>query len=108
MLYILDDVSKFCADTVVVWKTIGNVIKIIQLLIPIALVLWGLIDLGKAVLAGDEKERKEATTALLKRFLYGVLVFFVFAIVKGAVGLVGAGDTLNSKCWECVSKPKSC
>ena len=108
MIFILDTVESFCSETVEIWKLIGNVIWIIQLLIPIALVLWGLIDLGKAVLAGDEKERKEATSTLLKRFLYGILVFFIFAIVKGVVKLVDRGDTLNSKCWQCVASPKKC
>ena len=108
MLFVLDDVANFCNETKEIWKLIGNIIWIIQILIPVAVVLWGLIDLGKAVLAGDEKERKEATTTLLKRFLYGVLVFFVIVIVKGVVNLAGKGDTLNTTCWTCVTKPKNC
>ena len=108
MLFVLDEVSNFCVETKDVWKLIGNVIRIIQILIPVALVLWGLLDLGKAVLAGDEKERKEATSTLLKRFLYGILVFFVIAIVKGVVNLAGKNDQLSSTCWTCVTKPTSC
>ena len=109
MLFILaDEVATFCEQTKEIWRLLGNVIRIIQILIPVALVLWGLIDLGKAVLAGDEKERKEATSTLLKRFLYGILVFFVVAIVKGVVNLVGRGNDLNSTCFTCVTTPSSC
>ena len=100
-------VASFCEQTASIWRLIGNVIRIIQILIPVALVLWGLIDLGKAVLAGDEKERKEATSTLLKRFLYGVLVFFVVAIVKGVVNLAGKGSDLKEVCFVCATSPTS-
>ena len=35
-------------------------VRILQIIIPVALILWGTIDMGKAVIAGDEKKIKEA------------------------------------------------
>lgn len=107
VLFILSDVTDtFCKDTYQIWRLVGRIIKIIQLVIPALLVLWGLLDLGKATLSGDEKERKEALSTLLKRFLYGLAVFFVIAIVKGVVHVVNKDDEgIKSTCWSCVEKP---
>jgi Na+-driven multidrug efflux pump len=108
MLFILDEVANFCNDTKEIWQLIGRVVTIIQYLVPLALLVWGIIDLFKAVLSGDEKERKEATSAFLKRLLYGLAVLFLVVIVKGIVRLAGKGDSLNSTCWTCVTSPKKC
>ena len=105
---ILDAVADFCTETKRIWQLIGNVIKLLQYAIPILLVLLGSLDLGKAAIAGDEKEIKEAQKMLIKRIVYGVVIFFAFIIVKGVFGLIGEQSATNSKCFECVEKPSSC
>ena len=42
---------------------------LVQLGIPIVLIILGTIDLGKAVIASDEKEVKAAQSRLIKRFI---------------------------------------
>ena len=42
-----------------------TVLKIMQIGIPVLLIIFGTIDLGKAVMAGDEKEIKAATSILV-------------------------------------------
>ncbi len=108
MLFILDGVSNFCENTVQIWVLVGNVVKIIQIVIPVMLVLWGALDIGKAVMAGEEKEIKEAQGLLIKRVIWAVVIAFIFIIVKGLMGLVNTNDEVTSyKCWKCVEKPKS-
>ena len=99
----------FCATTVGIWKFIGEIIYIIRIVIPILIVLLGTIDLGKAVLAGEEKTVKEAQKSFIKRLIYGVAIFFIFTIVEVIFGLLGVntdkGDT--KICWDCATKPHS-
>lgn len=98
---------NFCAQTAGIWKLVGEVIYIIRIGIPIIVVLLGTLDLGKAVIAGEDKKIKEAQKAFIRRLIYGVAIFFVFTIVKMVFGLLNVdldkGD--NKICWQCASKP---
>ena len=66
----------FCQDSAEIWKLIGQVINIFKIVIPIIIVLLAMVDLGKAVMAGEEKEIKTAQKMLIKRLVYGVVIFF--------------------------------
>ena len=68
---------------------IYKILQIFWILIPIALIVFGTIDLGKAVIASDEKEVKAAQTRLINRFIYAALVFFVPILVSAVMNLVG-------------------
>lgn len=81
-----------------------GVFPLVQIGIPILLIVFGTIDLGKAVISSDEKEVKQAQGRLIKRFIYAALVFFVVTFVTAVMGIVakgGEGDTEGWKaCWE--------
>ena len=81
-----------------------GVFPLVQILIPIGLIIYGTIDLGKAVIASDEKEVKAAQSRLIKRFIYAALIFFVVTIVSALMSIVstgGEGDTNSwSDCWR--------
>ena len=72
---------------------IKSVFNIIQFLIPIALIIMGAIDLGKAVLSSDDKEIKQATSKLIKRAIAAVAIFFIVLLVKLIMGLVTDSGT---------------
>ncbi len=97
----------FCAGTAPVWEFVGEIIYIIRIVIPILIVLLGTIDLGKAVLAGEEKTVKEAQKSFIKRLIYGVAIFFIIPIVGVIFGLLGVNtDSGDGKiCWVCATKP---
>ena len=59
-----------------------NIIKIIQILTPIILIILGMIDFGKAVVASDERQMKESSSKFIRRVIAAVIIFFVIAIVK--------------------------
>jgi hypothetical protein len=77
------------------------ILKILQIAIPIALLIFGTLDLGKAVMAGDEKEIKGATNILIKRVVAAVAVFLLILIVSVVTGWVG-GDEWKA-CWGAAS-----
>ena len=74
----------------------------LQILIPIALILWGTIDMGKAVIAGDEKKIKEAQKPFIKRLISAVIVFLIPFILNLVIGVVAEGSnaTAWTKCWN--------
>lgn len=76
---------------------IKYVLLIIQILVPIFLVIFGSIDLFKGVYAQKEDEIKKGQQTFIKRLIAGVLVFFVYAIVKLLISAV-AGDENVMQC----------
>ena len=84
-----------------------GILKYICILIPIALILVGVFDLGKAVIASDEKEVKAAQSRLIKRVIYAIVVFLVPQLVSLIMGIVSIGvndgSTENwATCWNSV------
>lgn len=91
-----------CTDLEPVINFLKAILSIIQWGVPILLIVMGSIDLGKAVLASDDKEIKGATSKLIKRAIAAVAIFFIPMLVNMLVGMVGdAGAKEGSfvKCW---------
>lgn len=89
------------------WNVLGFLIKTIWYGVPVLLIVLGMVDLGKAVVASKEDEVKKATKAFGKRFLYAVGVFLVVWIVTIVLNLVAnlGGDKVDgtagwSTCWD--------
>lgn len=101
--------TTFCGETAGIWRFIGYVIHIIRMAIPIIIILLGTLDLGKAVIGGDDDKIKSARKSFIMRIVYGVAIFFVFPIVETIFGLLGADITSgNAKiCYTCAKKPNS-
>ena len=86
----------------------NGIFPIIQIGIPIIFVVFGTLDLGKAVIAGKEDEMKNAQKMLIKRCVYAVLVFFVVTIVSLVFGLFDSTKPYNEiegpgdwySCWS--------
>ena len=94
-----------------VMTLVGYIVHAIWIGIPILLIVFGMIDLGKAVIASKEDEVKKATKAFGKRFLYAVGVFAVVWIVTTVFSLVaklGLKDVDSAStsswqgCWACI------
>lgn len=90
---------------------IGWVVFLIQVGIPIILIILGMLDLGKAVIASKEDEIKKAKKAFGQRFLYAAAVFLVVWAVKLVMGFIptmfGDADVSNTTswqgCWSCIA-----
>ena len=94
-----------------VWSIVNLIINLIMIGIPILLIVFGMYDLGKAVIASKEDEVKKATKALGRRFLYAVGVFLVVWVVtfifSNLANLVGNEENLSEKdtnAWHVCSK----
>ncbi len=71
---------------------VHDVILIIQIMVPVLLIIWGMLDLGKAVIAQKDDEIKKGQQTLIKRITAAAIVFFVIVIVKLLVGVVATGS----------------
>ena len=107
--------SNFCLDLYPVIRILKTIFTLLQWAIPIVLILFGTIDLGKAVIASKEDEMKKAQQTLIKRVIYAVVIFFLFTIVSLVMRLVGdsqvkkgdedSADNVGwSYCWTHLSE----
>ena len=71
---------------------LDGVLTIIKILVPIALIVFGSVDLCKAVMAGKDEDIKKAQKLLGQRALAAVAVFFLGSIVQLLFGLAGEDD----------------
>lgn len=82
------------------------VVRILQIVVPIGLILMGTIDMGKAVIAGDEKKMAEAKKPFVKRIISAVIVFCIPFLVNVFVSLVTT-NTEYKGCWDAAkTKPE--
>ena len=82
-------------------RTISTIVNILKVAVPILVVLFGLIDLGKAVMSAKEDDIKKNQGLLIKRLIIAVLVFFVITLVQFLVSLVGGDKEKYSNCFDC-------
>ena len=83
-------------------KVISIVYKLIQFIVPVLLIIFGMIDLVKGITAQKEDEIKKGQQIFIKRLVTGVVVFFIFVFVKLFVSLLADGNSASiMDCVEC-------
>ena len=100
------EILGFCAETASVWKVLGYLVLIIKIVIPLLLIIFGMIDLGKAVISSDDKAIKTSVSTLIKRFIAAIAIFFVPTLVSAVFNMIGitAEDTNDYNiCVQCVT-----
>lgn len=75
----------------------STIVTVIKIGIPIVLIFLGMLDLGKAVMANDEKVMKEAQGRLIKRFIYAIIIFLLVAIVQMIFSMIGNASKESDK-----------
>ena len=115
MLNILDTVNTtLCAGIEVpdeMFNLVSMIIRIIKIVVPILLIIWGMIDFAKSVIAKKEDDIKAYRKAFINRLISAILVFLVITIVQLAVNLVSGvekqshieGQTTGD-IWACSKK----
>lgn len=106
-MYFLDDITAICSDLAPFINLVKHgIIPIIQIVIPILLIVLGMFDLGKAVVASKEDEIKAAQKLLIKRVIYAVLIFMIVLIIKTVFSIVvnsgtGVSGEETGNWWTC-------
>ena len=96
--------ESFCNDTANVWQVVGWIMLVFKIIIPLLLIIFGMLDLGKAVTSNKEDEIKKATASLMRRAIAAVVIFFIPTLVGVIMNLVDNGDKYKD-CARCISNP---
>ena len=106
-MFLLDtSVSGFCADTASIWGLLGYVIMVFKIVIPLLLIILGMIDLGKAVVASDDKAISKSVNTLIQRFVAAIIMFFIPTIVSAIFNATtnsGVTKDSNNICVQCLT-----
>lgn len=101
-------------------RILGYVIEVCKWIAPLLIIIFGMIDYGKAVVSNDEQALKKATGALVRRFIAGVSIFLVPTLIvailnitidtdiNGKEGKTTIGDTNFGICTKCLFDPGNC
>ncbi len=115
LIYMLDAADSTLCEGILVPNVLFNVVSTIitgiKIVVPILLVIWGMLDFAKSVVAKKEEDIKKYQKAFVSRLISALVVFLIIFIVQFAVNLIsGVEDTSNpdgttvSDIWSCSKK----
>lgn len=89
-----------------VFGLLRAVLNLIRIFVPILLLIFGTLDLAKAIIAGKEDEMKKFQSALIKRILYAAVVFLIPTFVLFITDFLATNgvDEANSNWKDCLQK----
>lgn len=106
---VLAETSDYCigligGDETGIPNIVGNIIHWlylgIQIIVPLLLIIFGMIELAKAITAQKEDEIKKAQAGLLKKAVVAIIVFLVFSLTKFVFNFAQG----NGGAWKCVDQ----
>lgn len=98
--------AEFCAQSAYLWRILGYIVLILRIAIPLILIVLGMVDLGKAVVASKDDAINKAVSQLIRRFIAAVAVFFVPIIVSALFNVLKLADITSGDaniCFQCVT-----
>lgn len=99
---------SICTSLAPIWQIIGWVLWVFKIVIPIVIIIFGMIDLGKAVVASKDDEIKKSVKSLVMRAIAGIIIFFIPTLVGAIFSLVGEFNSNRAeydKCSACITNP---
>ena len=83
-------------------KLSSEIFTLIEIAIPVLLVIMGTIDMIKGITANKEDEIVKGRKMFVSRLIVGVIIFFIFVIVKTTVNFLDSDNSANIiDCMEC-------
>ena len=80
---------------------VSAIVLLIKIAVPVLLIIFGMLDLGKAVVAAKEDEIKKGQQTFIKRLITAVIIFFVIQLVQIIVRFVSSNDENIVGCFNC-------
>ena len=106
--------TKICSDSGLIptYKFIGNIIRIAKIFIPIIIIVYGMVDLFRALTSAKPEEITKSLKTLLYRAIAGVLVFFLPAIINLIFSWVDNWssnyENETKSCFNCIWDVSNC
>lgn len=82
-------------------NTVHTIIVVIKIAVPIIVVIFGMMDLFKGLIAQKEDEIKKGQQIFIKRLIAAAIVFFVVSIVQFLVSFVSSDEPGIMNCANC-------
>lgn len=80
----------------------------LKYLVPVLIILFGILDFVKAVMASKEQDMKEYQNKFIRRLISGVAIFLVLAVVNFVFSQTKVQDANGIlKCLSCLSTTES-
>ena len=103
---VLMDTEYSCGGTNLVFSgtfpyIVSTIVTVIKIVVPILLIIFGMLDLGKAVVAAKEDEIKKGQQTFIKRAIAAIIVFFVIQIVQVVIRFVSGNSQSVAGCFNC-------
>lgn len=92
------DVMETCNSSAlsIVLPIVKNILLLIQIIVPILLIIFSIVQLSQGVMNPDIKDQNKK---IFNKFLAAAIVFMVPVLLNAVMGLVGE-STEFSKCWN--------
>lgn len=74
-------------------KTIAYLIQLIKIGVPILMIVFGMVDLGKAVVAKKKEDMQKYMNLFFKKLITAAMVFFVISITLFVLRLLYSAET---------------
>lgn len=84
------------------------IVLIIKIAVPILLIIFGMMDLAKAVMAQKEDEIKKGQQTFIKRLIAAIIVFFIITIVQMVIGFLAGDEDSVASCFDCFVNNNNC
>lgn len=106
---VLMDAEYTCGSTGLAFSgmfpyLVSSIVNIIKIAVPILLIVFGLLDLTKAVVASKEDEIKKSQGLFVKRLIAAIIVFLAIHIVQVIINFVSNRDVSVAQCFNCFIK----
>ena len=102
----------FCASTKEIWGLVGSILRIATIVLIICVIIFGVIDFGKAVVASKDDEIKKAAKSIVYRIIAVIVIFFIPTLVSAIFKMIGFfNENVEADyniCADCVKSPNTC
>ena len=82
---------------------IRTIIVIIQIVVPILLIIWGMLDFAKSIIGQDEDKIKAGQKKFIQRIIAAIIVFLVVTVVQLVITTVGRVTGDGDSAWNCAN-----
>ena len=104
----MNDMMQMCCNMKPFLNILRIVIHLLQFSVPLILLVFGTIDMIKAVTSNDDKAAKNSLNTFIKRLMYGILVFLAPFLVRLVLNFLNENILKNSevdsmnwlRCWN--------
>lgn len=102
----------FCnQDSLKSFIFIGNIISVIKIGVPLIIIVFGMIDFGRAVVSSDDKATSSAAKSLIQRLIAGIVIFLIPSFFLGTMNILFKEEMDsydNLSCVKCILHVSEC